>query len=62
MHGAFYINSGYVGTGNGYFTWNELRALQAAGNEIAGHTLTHRDLPTLSPDEQARESAPTAGS
>ena len=55
MHGAFYINSGYVGTGHGYFTWKDLRALQADGNEIAGHTLTHRDLPTLSPNEQARE-------
>ena len=55
MHGAFYINSGYVGTGGGYFTWKQLHALAADGNEIAGHTLTHRDLPTLSPDEQARE-------
>ena len=55
MHGAFYINTGYVGTGDGRFTWQQLRNLQADGNEIAGHTLTHRDLPTLSPEEQARE-------
>jgi peptidoglycan/xylan/chitin deacetylase (PgdA/CDA1 family) len=55
MHGTFYINSGYVGTGRGYFTWDELHALAADGNEIAGHTLTHRDLATLSADEKARE-------
>ncbi len=62
MHGAFYINTGYIGTGDGRFSWQQLRNLQADGNEIAGHTLTHRDLTTLSPDEQARESARTASS
>jgi peptidoglycan/xylan/chitin deacetylase (PgdA/CDA1 family) len=55
MHGAFYVNTGYIGTGDGRFSWQQLRNLQADGNEIAGHTLTHRDLATLSPDEQARE-------
>jgi peptidoglycan/xylan/chitin deacetylase (PgdA/CDA1 family) len=55
MHGTFFINTGYIGTGNGYFTWKQLRELAADGNEIAGHTLTHRDLATLSPGEQARE-------
>ena len=55
MHGAFYINSGYVGTGGGYSPGSSSTQLAADGNEIAGHTLTHRDLPTLSPDEQARE-------
>ena len=55
MHAAFYINTGYVGTGNDRFTWNQLHGLAADGNEIAGHTLTHRDLVTLSPAEQARE-------
>lgn len=55
MHAAFYVNTGYIGTGGGYFTWNQLRRLAADGNEIAGHTLTHRDLVTLSPAEQARE-------
>lgn len=55
MHGTFFINTGYVGTGNGYFTWRQIHQLAADGNEIAGHTLTHRDLVTLSPAEQARE-------
>ena len=55
LHATFFINTGYIGTGNGYFTWKQLRQLAADGNEIAGHTLTHRDLVTLSPSEQARE-------
>lgn len=55
MNATFFINSGQIGSGNGYFTWNQLHALAAAGNEIAGHTLTHRDLATLSKDEQSRE-------
>jgi peptidoglycan/xylan/chitin deacetylase (PgdA/CDA1 family) len=55
MHGTFFINTGYVGTGNGYFTWNQIHQLASDGDEIAGHTLTHRDLVTLSPAEQARE-------
>ena len=55
MHGTFFINTGYVGTGDGYFTWKQIHELATDGNEIAGHTLTHRDLVTLSADEQARE-------
>ncbi len=55
MHATFFINTGYVGTGNGYFTWKDLRDLAADGHEIAGHTLTHRDVPSLSRAEQQRE-------
>lgn len=55
MHATFFVNTGYTGTGDGYFTWRQLRELATDGNEIAGHTLTHRDLVTLSPAEQARE-------
>src|SRR5215813_7419878 len=51
MHGVFFVNTGYIGTGNGYLTWKQLHQLAADGNEIAGHTLTHRDLVTLSSDE-----------
>jgi peptidoglycan/xylan/chitin deacetylase (PgdA/CDA1 family) len=39
----------------GYFTWKQVRRLAADGHEIAGHTLTHRDLPSLSKAEQKRE-------
>jgi peptidoglycan/xylan/chitin deacetylase (PgdA/CDA1 family)/endo-1,4-beta-D-glucanase Y len=52
---TFFVNTGYTGTGDGYFTWKELHDLAARGHEIAGHTLTHRDLATLSLPEQRRE-------
>src|SRR4051794_19083048 len=54
VHATFFINTGYVGTPD-HFTWKDLHDLAADGNEIAGHTLTHRDLATLSPAEQRRE-------
>ena len=54
VHATFFINTGYTGTPD-YYTWAQLHELAADGNEIAGHTLTHRDLPSLSPAEQLRE-------
>ncbi len=38
-----------------YLTWDEVKALRAAGIEIGSHTLHHRDLTTLPPDERARD-------
>lgn len=43
LHGTFYIPSGLVGKKN-YMTWDQLKALQAAGNEIGGHSLDHTRL------------------
>jgi peptidoglycan/xylan/chitin deacetylase (PgdA/CDA1 family) len=54
IHATFFVNTGYTGTPD-YYTWAQLHGLAADGNEIAGHTLTHRDLPSLSPAEQQRE-------
>lgn len=54
MDGTFYVPSGYVGL-PGYFTVAELLALQAAGHEIGGHTLSHADLTSLPQDEIARQ-------
>jgi peptidoglycan/xylan/chitin deacetylase (PgdA/CDA1 family) len=54
IHATFFINTGYVGTPD-YLTWAQLHALAADGHEIAGHTLTHRDLATLSHREQVSE-------
>src|SRR3954452_17453628 len=54
VHATFFLNTGKLGT-PGYFTWQDVQALAAAGHEIAGHTLTHRDLASLSAAEQARE-------
>jgi N-acetyl-beta-hexosaminidase len=46
LRGTFYVNSGTLGQA-GYLTWSQLSTLDAAGNEIGGHTLTHPDLTTL---------------
>jgi peptidoglycan/xylan/chitin deacetylase (PgdA/CDA1 family) len=54
IHATFFLNTGQIGM-PGYFTWRQVRGLAADGNEIGGHTLTHRDLPTLSKAEQRRE-------
>jgi Polysaccharide deacetylase len=43
MHATFFVNSGFV-EDSAHMTWEQLRALAAAGNEIAGHTLNPVDL------------------
>ncbi len=52
MHGTFYINSNKVDSGGGYLTKAEVDGLLADGNEIAGHTINHVDLATLSDTDQ----------
>ncbi len=47
LHATFYIPSGLVGRPN-YMTWDQLKALQAAGNEIGGHSYDHTMLGGLS--------------
>jgi peptidoglycan/xylan/chitin deacetylase (PgdA/CDA1 family) len=47
MRGTFFINSNRVGM-SGNLSWAQLQAFQASGHEIAGHTLDHVDLTTLS--------------
>lgn len=54
MKGTFYINSGRFGL-PGYMSAADALALQADGNEIAGHTVSHADLPTLTSNEAARQ-------
>ncbi|XXF80012.1 polysaccharide deacetylase family protein [Myxococcaceae bacterium GXIMD 01537] len=54
MRGTFFINSGKLGQ-SGRLTVAQVRALQDAGHEIGGHTLTHPHLTELSPDDQRRE-------
>jgi peptidoglycan/xylan/chitin deacetylase (PgdA/CDA1 family) len=46
MHATFYVNSGRIGLA-GHMTQDELVELAHAGHEIAGHTLTHPHLPSL---------------
>jgi peptidoglycan/xylan/chitin deacetylase (PgdA/CDA1 family) len=54
LRGVFYINSGRLDT-PGYLTTAQALAIQAAGHEIGGHTLTHQHLPSLPEVEQRRE-------
>ncbi len=54
MKGVFYIVTSFVGQ-PGYATWEQLRAMQAAGMELGAHTTDHRDLATLPSDQQTME-------
>jgi peptidoglycan/xylan/chitin deacetylase (PgdA/CDA1 family) len=46
MHATFYVNSGVIGDA-AHMSWTQLQDLAAAGNEIAGHTLTHANIKKL---------------
>ena len=46
MHATFYVNTGVTGDAT-HLSWAQLGDLYAAGNEIAGHTLTHAHLKHL---------------
>ena len=54
MHGTFFIISDLVGQTD-YMTWSQIAGLAADGNEIAGHTLDHPDLTTVSTTEARRQ-------
>lgn len=54
MRGTFFVIGGYLGHA-GYLTPAQARALEAAGHEVGGHTVSHRHLVTLSLDEAQRE-------
>ncbi len=54
MRGTFYINSGRVGVQD-YLGASALHALEADGNEIAGHTVDHADLTAMTSDDAARQ-------
>ena len=54
MNATFYAISGRIGT-SGYLTQSDLLSLQAAGNEIGDHTVTHINLTSASTDEAARQ-------
>jgi peptidoglycan/xylan/chitin deacetylase (PgdA/CDA1 family) len=56
MRATFFINSGLVDRNDGSaMTWVQLRGLAADGNDIGGHTISHRNLLRLSSPERRRE-------
>ena len=54
MVGTFYVNSQTIGQ-PGYLSWTQLTKFNANGSEIAGHTLTHPDLTTLTATQAQNE-------
>lgn len=55
LKATFVINSGRVGTSSYYMTAADIQAIQAAGHEIAGHTIDHVDLRPLSSADLQRQ-------
>ena len=56
LRATFYVSSGFVGTPR-HLTWKEMRALRAAGMEVACHGTFHLDLSTLDRAGQLAEAA-----
>lgn len=54
LAGTFYMNSGFIGA-SGYLTLDQVRSMKADGHEIASHTISHPDLPSISLDEAKRQ-------
>ncbi|GAP58408.1 polysaccharide deacetylase [Arthrobacter sp. Hiyo1] len=52
--GTFFTPSGFINNPN-YLTTSDMQGLVANGNEIAGHTVTHPDLTTVTLDEATRQ-------
>jgi peptidoglycan/xylan/chitin deacetylase (PgdA/CDA1 family) len=54
MHATFFINSGLIGDPD-HMRVEQLQALEAAGNEIGGHTVDHANIQPLSTAEATAE-------
>ncbi len=54
IRGAFFVCTGLVGT-PGYLTWDEVRALAAAGMEVGSHSVHHARLADLDDEDLRRE-------
>ncbi len=51
LKATFYVNSGRIGKA-GFLALSDLMAMKSGGHEIAGHTIDHVDLATLTPAQQ----------
>jgi peptidoglycan/xylan/chitin deacetylase (PgdA/CDA1 family) len=48
MHATFFVNTGPILAGDaGHMTWDDLTAMDTAGQEIAGHTVDHANIQPL---------------
>lgn len=54
MRGTFFVNGGRLGS-PGHLALEQVHAIEAAGHEIGGHTLTHERLSSLDAAEQRRQ-------
>jgi peptidoglycan/xylan/chitin deacetylase (PgdA/CDA1 family) len=54
MRATFFVNSGRIGQ-TGSLSLNQLLALQQAGHEIGGHTITHARLADVPTDDARRQ-------
>lgn len=52
---TFFITAAWTGSKAGYMTWDQLRALGAAGQQIGAHGMTHALLTHCSPPDLDRE-------
>ncbi len=51
---TLYVPTGQIGT-EGHMTWADLDSLHMIDVEMGAHTVTHAELPTLSPEEVTQE-------
>ena len=54
MHATFFLNSAVIGDAD-HLSWSQVHSLADAGNEIAGHTLTHANLKHLKTADARQE-------
>jgi peptidoglycan/xylan/chitin deacetylase (PgdA/CDA1 family) len=55
LHATFYVNSNNIGASPYFLSWDQVAGLAADGNEIAGHTLDHVDLTSVTSTEATRQ-------
>ncbi|ATU05526.1 hypothetical protein BKN14_03710 [Candidatus Gracilibacteria bacterium HOT-871] len=53
--GVFFVVSNFASTDPNYMNWEQIRELQAAGNEIGGHSFSHPNLTTVNAKELEKQ-------
>lgn len=52
---TFFVFTNPVGKDDRFFTWEQLKEMQAAGMHIGSHTLSHPKIETLAPEQLHKE-------